>query len=126
MQQRSQLLTACFVLSDIVVTACSWIGAYFLRFESGYFPVPKEPAEFDQCLRILPLVLGLTLLAFRLAEMYGVHRLRRFREEFVAVCKGTALLTLFVMGAVFCLQDPYESRATLLLFFGINAFGVLS
>jgi len=126
MQQRSQLLTACFVLSDIVVTACSWVGAYLLRFESGLFPITKEPVGFNECLRILPLVLGLTLLAFRLAEMYGVHRLRRFREEFVAVCKGTGLLTLFVMGAVFCLQDPYESRATMLLFFGINGVAVLA
>ncbi len=124
MYHRSQLLAACFLISDLAVTAASWLAAYFIRFESGWFPLYKEPATLDQCLRFLPLVLILSLVAARLAGQYAVHRLRRMREEVLAVCKGSALLTLLVMATLFCMQDPYESRGTLMLFFGLNFVGV--
>src|SRR5262249_30240368 len=53
------------------------------------------------------------------------HRLRRFREEMVAVLKGAALLALVLMATIFMLQDPYESRASMLLFVVLTAGGVL-
>src|SRR5205823_8831405 len=84
LHHRSQLLSSCFLVSDLVVTAGAWLGAYYLRFESGWVPLSKPPAAFLLCWRSLPLVLALALLAFRLAGLYEVHRLRRFREELVA------------------------------------------
>ena len=123
---RSQLLRGCFFLSDVLVTAAAWLGAYFLRFDSGWVPLYKPRADFYLCWRTLPLVLLLCAVAYRLAGQYQVHRLRRFREEVVAVLKGTALLTLLVLAALFVLQDPYESRGTLLLFPLLAAGGVLA
>ena len=59
--------------------------------------------------------------AYRLTGQYVIHRFRRLREEVVSVVKGTALMGLLVIAATFGLHDPYESRATLLLFFGLTA-----
>src|SRR5262245_16661380 len=112
-RSRSHLLAGCFFLSDLLVTALTWLGAYFLRFDSGWLPVHKPRADFYLCWRTLPLVLLLGAVAYRLAGQYEIHRLRRFREETVAVLKGTALLALLVLAALFLLHDPYESRGTL-------------
>jgi Undecaprenyl-phosphate glucose phosphotransferase len=124
--RRSQLLCFGFLVSDLLLTAFAWLTAYYIRFESGWLAVEKTPPSFYFCWRQLPLVLLLAAAAFRLAGQYNIDRLRRFREEMVAVLHGTALLTLFVMAAVFFLHDPYESRATVILFSALTAAGVIN
>jgi Undecaprenyl-phosphate glucose phosphotransferase len=44
----------------------------------------------------------------------------------VAVLKGTALLSLLVMSTTFFLQDPYDSRATMLIFSVLAAVAILA
>jgi Undecaprenyl-phosphate glucose phosphotransferase len=124
--RNSQLLTAWFVSWDLLLTAASWVGAYYLRFESGWLPVTKETPDIDLCWRYLPLVLIISTVSYRLAGQYHIHRLRRLREELVSVAKGTALMTLFVIGSIFGVHSPYESRATVLLFSGLTAVSVLT
>jgi Undecaprenyl-phosphate glucose phosphotransferase len=123
-RRSSQLLCFCFLLSDLVLTATAWLLAYYLRFDSGWWLYEDRP-PFFLCVRQLPLVLLLSVIAFRLAGQYKIDRLRRFREEIVAVVKGTLLLSLLVMTTIFFMRDPYESRATMLLFAGLNVLGVL-
>ena len=110
----------------MLLTAASWVGAYYLRFESGWLPVTKEMPDIDLCWRYLPLVLIISTVSYRLAGQYHIHRLRRLREELVSVAKGTALMTLFVIGSIFGVHSPYESRATVLLFSGLTAVSVLT
>ncbi len=123
-RQRSQWLVFGFLVSDLALAAAAWLGAYSLRFESGWLPVTKDQPAFFHCWRQLPLVLLLAAVSFRVAGLYSVHRLRRFREEVLAVVQGTALLGLLVMATVFILHDPYESRLTFLLFALLAACGV--
>jgi Undecaprenyl-phosphate glucose phosphotransferase len=118
--QRSQLLSSCFLLSDLTLTTVAWFLAYYLRFETGWLRLEKPPPEFYLCWRQVPLLWVLSAVAYRLAGQYAVGRLRRFREEMVAVFKGSVLLSLLVMATIFFLHDPYESRATILLFWLAN------
>ncbi|MCS6850531.1 MAG: undecaprenyl-phosphate glucose phosphotransferase [Gemmataceae bacterium] len=124
-KRRSQILILWFLLWDLVLTAAAWVGAYHLRFHSGWFPVHKEQPESFLCWRHVPLVLVLSAVAYHITGQYTIHRLRRFREEVVAVVKGTLLLSLLVMATIFFLHDPYESRATMLLFTGLTATALL-
>src|SRR5579884_3713499 len=123
--QRSQLLSSCFLLSDLSLTTAAWFLAYYLRFETGWLRVEKKPPEFYLCWRQVPLLWVLSIVAYRLAGQYAVNRLRRFREEMVAVFKGSLLLSLLVMATIFFLHDPYESRATMLLFWMLSVALVL-
>lgn len=125
-KRRSQVLVACFLLWDLLLTGAAWIGAYYLRFEAGLIPLTKDPADEAQCWANLPLVLLLAAGAYQLTGQYAIHRLRRLREEVVCVVKGTALLSLLVVAATFLRHDPYESRATLLLFSGMSVVGLLA
>ncbi len=125
-KRRSQVLVAWFLLGDLLLTGTAWVGAYYLRFGAGLIPVTKEPAAESQCWANLPLVLLLAAGAYHLTGQYAIHRLRRLREEVVCVVKGTALLSLFVVAATFLRHNPYESRATLLLFSGLSVAGLLA
>jgi Undecaprenyl-phosphate glucose phosphotransferase len=124
--RRSQLMCFGFFLSDLVLTACAWLGAYLVRFESGWLHLRADVPSFYLCWRQLPFVLMLAVVAYRVAGQYQIGRLRRFREEMVAVLKGTMLLSLFTMATIFFLHDPYESRLTMLLFSGLTATSILT
>jgi Undecaprenyl-phosphate glucose phosphotransferase len=123
--QRSQLLASCFLLTDLLLTTAAWFLAYYLRFESGWFHMEKVIPAFYLCWRRVPLLWVLSVVAYRLAGQHNVGRLRRFREEMVAVFKGSLLLSLLVMATIFFLHDPYESRATILIFWALSATLVL-
>ncbi len=124
--RRSQLMCFAFFLSDLALTALAWLGAYLVRFESGWLSLRADAPSFYLCWRQLPLILILAVVAYRMAGQYNIGRLRRFREEMVAVLKGTALLSLFAMAGIFFLHDPYESRLTMLIFSGLTATGILA
>ncbi|MBL8798366.1 MAG: undecaprenyl-phosphate glucose phosphotransferase [Planctomycetia bacterium] len=124
-KRRSQGLCAWFLLSDLLLTGGCWLLAYFVRFELDWLPITKTPPEPYFCWRYLPLVMLLGVVAFEITGQYAIHRLRRFREEVVAVFKGTALLALLVMATTFLTHDPYESRATMLLFAVLTATSIL-
>jgi Undecaprenyl-phosphate glucose phosphotransferase len=124
--RRSQLMCFGFFLSDLVLTACAWVGAYLLRFETGWLRLHADVPAFYLCWRQLPLILLLAVAAYRVAGQYHIGRLRRFREETIAVLKGTALLSLFAMATIFFLHDPYESRLTMLIFSALTACSILA
>jgi Undecaprenyl-phosphate glucose phosphotransferase len=124
-KRRSQVLSVCFLAADLVLTAAAWVGAYYVRFESGWLPVHDQLPDVELCWRMLPLVLLISAVAYHLTGQYAIHRLRRLREEVVSVAKGTLLMFLLVIASLFNLRDPYESRAALLLFPVLSAMLIL-
>jgi hypothetical protein len=38
-KRNSQILSVWFVLCDLVSTGTAWVGAYYLRFGSGWIPI---------------------------------------------------------------------------------------
>jgi Undecaprenyl-phosphate glucose phosphotransferase len=122
----SQSLVAWFLLWDLALTTSAWLAAYYLRFYSGMFSIPRGIPSLGLYLRALPLVLLVGMIAFRLAGMYEVHRLRRFREELAAVGKGVALMVLFVMATSFARQAQYESRGAMVMFAALALVSVVA
>ena len=125
-RQRSQILCAWFLVWDLILTGLAWVGAYYLRFDTGWIPITKQSPDAYLCWLNLPLVVLLAAIAYHLTGQYAIHRLRRLREEVVCVLKGTALLSLLVLATTFYLQDPYGSRATMVLFSVLVAVLVLA
>jgi Undecaprenyl-phosphate glucose phosphotransferase len=125
LKRSSQVLGVWFAVWDVSLTALAWVGAYYLRFDSGLIPVYNPPPDVQLCWLNLPLVMAMSLVAFHLTGQYTIHRLRRFREEMLGALKGTALLSLLVMGMLYYLHSHYDSRTTMFLFSVLTAVGVL-
>lgn len=124
--RSSQPLLVWFLIWDVAATVVAWIGAYMLRFDTGIPLVNNHQPDFDLCIANLPLVTVLALVSYRVVGQYQVHRLRRFREELVAVAKGVTLLTVLVMATNFARHSPYESRLAMALFAALSFVLVLT
>lgn len=116
LNRTSQPLTAWFLLWDLGLTAAGWLAAYWIRFNAELIPIYRPVPDFQQYVDNLPLVLLLAFVSYRLAGMYEVHRMRRFREELAAVGRGVGLMALAVMATSFARHAQYESRAVMALF----------
>lgn len=119
--RRSQNLVLWFALADSLTAGICWLGAYWIRFQSGWFEIESGSPNFGACLHSLPIVMGLALVAYRSTGQYSFDRMRRLREEAIGVFQGNALLLLFAATTLFLLRDGYESRLSLLFFFFLNA-----
>ncbi len=125
--RTSQPLTAWFVVWDLALTAFAWVASYWVRFYTGLMAFdPELQPAFTLYLESLPLVIILAAVAYRIAGMYEVHRLRRFREELVAVTKGVGLMALVVMATSFAQRNHYESRLAMAMFVGGTLIAVLA
>jgi Undecaprenyl-phosphate glucose phosphotransferase len=125
--RTSQTLTVWFVSWDLALTAIAWLGSYWLRFDTGLMSFdPELQPAFELYLGSLPLIVILAAMAYRVAGMYEIHRLRRFREELVAVVKGVGLMGLAAMATSFAQRNHYESRLAMGLFVGGVLFAVLA
>jgi Undecaprenyl-phosphate glucose phosphotransferase len=114
--RTSQPLIVWFLVWDLFLTALAWLASYWVRFDTGLIPLEREQPGYDLYVASLPLIVILSVVAYRFAGMYEVHRLRRFREELVAVTRGVGLMALAVMATSFARQHHYESRLAMLLF----------
>lgn len=125
-RRKSQILCLWYVLWDLLMTSAAWVWAYFLRVESGFFPLTTTPPDWMLCLRNLPVVLLLAIIAYRITGQYVIHRFRRLRDEVVSVVKGVGLMALLVIAATFSLRNDYESRGTMLLFLVLAGLLILT
>ncbi len=119
-QQRLVLLLSA---ADVLATAVAWLGSYAVRF--GFWEAPGGVPAVESVLGALPKVLLLALLAYRLAGMYQVTRLRRWSDELPVTALGTGLLFLLLITVTFYQRHRYESRLALGLFLVLCGAAVL-
>lgn len=114
-------LAVCFLTLDLGITACWWIAAYLIRFNSGIWDAPLGVPPFELCVRALPLIVLLAAVSYYVSGLYEVHRLKTAAHELGGILKGNVLLFLLLVTATFYKRDPYESRLALGIFAGGNA-----
>lgn len=118
-RRHGQKLGLLFLVGDLLVTALSWLAAYYLRY--AILPSAHGVPELTLVLRSLPLVLVLAGVAYRACGLYEMHRLRELPRELTVVCQASGLLFVLAITAAFYRRDDYESRLALALFLCLNA-----
>src|SRR5262245_61643989 len=107
MKGQGQKLALCFLVSDLVVAASSWILAYWVRFFTHFVPLPLHGVPpIEWCLRGLPLILLLALLSCRLSGLYHLNRLRSLAQELRGIVQANGALVLLWTAVLFYRCDP--------------------
>ncbi len=113
-RQGQQRLVGLLTVADLLATAVAWFGSYLVRF--SLWEAPGGVPRVESVLEALPKVLLLALVAYRLAGLYQVARLRRWQNELPAVLLGVGLLFLLLITVTFYQRHRYESRLALGMF----------
>lgn len=124
-QRSDQAFLSLLCTVDVAVTCLCWIGAYFLRWESGLMPAAPLMPPFWWCLRFLPIVVVASLLSYQMSGLYQLGKRWPLWQEIFQVLKATSLLLLIVLATTFFIRDPYESRLASVLFWGTAFLGLI-
>ncbi|MBX7073145.1 MAG: undecaprenyl-phosphate glucose phosphotransferase [Pirellulales bacterium] len=123
-RRHGEKLGLVFLACDLTITVAAWLIAYALRFT--FWPAPDGVPNLDAVLRPLPLLLILAAVAYRAAGLYDVHRLRQLPSEWGVVLRGSGLLFLLAVAAVFYRRELYESRLALGTFAALLPLGLVA
>lgn len=117
-RRHGNKLALAFLACDLFVTGVNWLAAYGVRF--GLLPSPEGIPDLEHVLAGLPAVLLLAALAYHVAGLYEIHRLKQLPREFDHLCKAGGLLFVLIIVVTFYRRDLYESRLALGLFLVFN------
>jgi Undecaprenyl-phosphate glucose phosphotransferase len=126
MKGQGQKLAACFMASDLIIAAASWVVAYWLRFHTPVGPIPEHGIPpLDWCLRGLPLILLLMTVSCRVGGLYHLDRLRSLGQELPGILRSNGVLVLLLISVMFYFKDPYRSRLVVAIFTTLNVVGLV-
>jgi len=114
LKRHNQLLIACHVAGDAVLSMTAFVVAYLIRFNwpvDALLPVTKGYPPFSQYLVLMPFIGLLVPIAF---QLQGVYRLRRGRsrvDEFFSVFVGSIVAVVIGVGGTLYVQTYYLSEA---------------
>ena len=119
---RRRVLSLGFAVNDAVMIYFSFKTAYWIRFDCGMFlntfPAVKGMPEWIFYQDGLRAVIPIWILIFALWGRQYTGRFLDASEEFMSVCKGTALGTLMIVAGTFLYRGYEYSR----LLMGIGFF----
>src|SRR5690606_5828190 len=114
LKRHNQLLIACHVAGDVVLSMAAFLLAYVIRFNwpvDVLLPVTKGYPPLSQYLILTPFIGLLVPAAF---QLQGVYRLRRGRsrvDEFFSVFVGSIVAVVLGVGGTLYVQTYYLSEA---------------
>tara|TARA_Y100000588_G_scaffold391888_1_gene501910 strand:- start:1507 stop:2946 length:1440 start_codon:yes stop_codon:yes gene_type:complete len=119
------------IIGDSLLGMAAFALAYFLRFESALFSIPKGTPAFEQYLILIPFIGLLVPFSFYLQGAYNIRRNRTRVDDFFSVLVsnifvvvigivGTLYFQVYVAGAQTRSAGTYEVSRLVWLFFLTN------
>lgn len=112
----SEVFRTTLAFIDVALVAMAWVGAYWLRFDSGLFAAPLGIPPFEVYLYPLLVILPLWLVLFRSYGLYEPQRTASTLHEASAVVRANAIGVLLLAAATFFVRNFSYSRGVVLTF----------
>lgn len=110
------------VFMDACIIAFSYVAAYYIRLESGIFPIDEFAGRLDTSTYILPVILivPLYLLLYAVFYLYTPKRVQGRRLELSNIIKANTVGLLIFIVALYMIEMVHFSRQMIFIFYGIN------
>ncbi len=109
--QRQRIAALVVLFSDLVALILAFLGAWHLRFASGFLPVPKGVPDFERYLELLVPVLLLFPMVFYFHGLYQARSKRSRVDEAFAILIAVGLATILLSGALTFYRPTVESSS---------------
>lgn len=119
-RKNQRFLTRLYILADFMIIQLSFLLAWFVKFESGWFAY-DTPIEFGalpiETYGLWSLVYGgIAILIGGMSTLYSPKRKKRFADELLKIFQ-THLVSIFVLlGALFFVKEVNISRSYLFIY----------
>ena len=110
------------VIMDACIIAVSYILAYYIRLESGLFPVTDQSERLSTAIYMFPLILIVPayLILYTAFRLYTPKRVQGRRLEFSNIVKANTVgLAIFIV-VLYLIEIPDFSRWMIAIFYAIN------
>jgi Undecaprenyl-phosphate glucose phosphotransferase len=118
LKAHSRLFEHLALITDLVLIAACWLGAYAVRF--GLFGRGDIPPFSDYALQLVPIMV-VWFIAYKTFELYRPNRLGSHLSEWFDIAKASTLGVLVLVAVMTFVFHGYEySRIVILLFWGAS------
>jgi Undecaprenyl-phosphate glucose phosphotransferase len=107
LKRHNRLLVAFHVLTDAFLGMVVFVLAYFIRFETGFFAMPKGHPPLQQYLDVLPFIAVIIPLGFQFQGLYRLRRGRSRIDDFFNVLVGSIIAVVLGIVSTLYFQAYY-------------------
>ncbi|HTO70687.1 MAG TPA: undecaprenyl-phosphate glucose phosphotransferase [Myxococcota bacterium] len=126
LRKHSEVLRGLLALADLALVSAAWLGAIWLRFESGWLPDPTHAYDVAQYPWLLLGILPIWHILLRWRGLYDGHRVHSLASETRRLFEVCVLGTVFLATLTFFGQLAWVSRLTVTVFSGLALAGLVS
>ena len=124
LKERRLWLVVALVAGDAAAAALALVGAYALRFWSGFISAPLGVPPLEPYLFLLLPLVPLHALALHVVGLYEYRHERTKADEAFLVVQGVSLATLLLVASTFFIRNFSYSRWVILIFWGLDVVSV--
>lgn len=108
------------VVFDALVTALSYVSAWFIKFQSPFSGSSVRALSFEQYMSALLFIVPGFLILYYAFNLYTPKRVQGRRLELSNIVKANTLGVALVMVALYVLKIIDFSRSVIFIFYGVN------
>jgi Undecaprenyl-phosphate glucose phosphotransferase len=112
-KEHNHILVTMMAVADLAVTAAVWLGCFYLRFDSGWFPYHEaSPPDLQYASGTIIVSLLLTLLIFGYMGMYQPRRIESLGSEFLDVIRACVIVWVLEVATTYFM---HHNRLSIML-----------
>ena len=125
LKKYSQVFLTSLFLSDILIIALSWFGAYYLRVGGYVIPVYKSAPPLSVYLPLTIYAVIIWTIALRVFGLYAPMRIVSLFEEATQIIKTSLLAILIFITVVYFVKEYKYSRVVFFYFWVLSTSGLI-
>jgi exopolysaccharide biosynthesis polyprenyl glycosylphosphotransferase len=123
LRRQHEIFRTLLLLSDLVLVAAAWLGAYVLRFHAG-IPAPRGIPPVEPYLTVLLFLLPAWAYVYRTRGLYAARRVDSPLSEIASVTAAGTTVVFLLVAASFFVRSFSFSRGVVLLFWALSIVSV--
>ncbi len=120
LKKHNQLFFTIMLVVDIGVIIFSWLFSYYLRFNSGLFPIPKGVPELSYYLRATPIIILIWAVSLQVGGLYQQMRSDSRFHEYFRIFRTATISLLLMVAAMFFYRGFEYSRLMMGIFWALS------
>jgi Undecaprenyl-phosphate glucose phosphotransferase len=126
LKKYNQLFLSVLIISDSLVILSSWMGAYYLRFHTGWIPLSNGIPPVEQYQILLLPVLILFLFNFKVVGLYQPLRGKSLWVDYYNIIKANTISVLILSALLFFYREDSYSRIAVGIFWLTATFSLVA